>query len=239
MNNIRQQYNRFTELFNARHMRERILITGLITALLINTWLMLLHDPLSLKKDKLNAQIQSLTKQIETTDNQLKILVAAKQVDPDRKIKQRITLAQQHIDKLDEKLQLTMKGLIKPTQMAIILEQVLTQQTNMRFERIQSLAAIPLIFSATDKPEPDEQPQASTATNQAANDKPDIGVFRHGIEMEFSGSYLETLAYLQQLQKLPWNFYWDDVLFDVVSYPKSRVIIRVHTLSLKEGWIGV
>ena len=66
-----------------------------------------------------------------------------------------------------------------------------------------------------------------------------IGVYQHGIEMTFTGSYLDTLGYLKILQNLPWSFYWDDVLFDVDHYPKSTVIIRVHTLSLEEGWLGV
>lgn len=235
---LQQYYNQLNLFFNARNLRERILIAGLMAALIFNSWLYLLHDPLVFAHDKYSQQLAGLTQQIKATEVQYSILVKTRQVDPNRKVRQRLVLAQQHIDKLDEQLHLKMDGLIKPTEMAKVLEQVLTQQTSLRFVRIQSLAAKPLIIPTEI---PDDENNLATGTTAANTDFTNtaIGVYKHGIEMEFNGSYLETLGYLKQLQQLPWNFYWDDVLFDVVSYPKSRIIIRVHTLSLKEGWIGV
>jgi len=228
---LQQYYNQLGALFDARNLRERILIAGLVAALIINSWLYLFHDPLMLSKNKGNLQRAKLTQQIKTIDSQYAILAKTKQVDPNRAIKQRLVLAQQHIDKIDKQLHLKMDGLIKPAQMAKVLEQVLTQQTNLRFVRIQSLAAKPLII-------PNQVEEAEGETD-ASIENTALGIYKHGIEIEFKGSYLETLSYLMQLQQLPWHFYWDDVLFDVLSYPKSRIIIRVHTLSLKEGWIGV
>jgi len=236
VNLLQPYYNQLNVFFNARNLRERILIAGLLAALIINGWLYLLHDPVVFAHDKYSQQLTGLTQQIKATEVQYNILVKTRQVDPNREVRQRLAIAQQHIDKLDEQLHLKMDGLIKPTQMAKVLEQVLTQQTNLRFVRIQSLTAKPLIIPAqTD----DNNNPADTSTENPSLTNTAIGVYKHGIEMEFNGSYLETLSYLKQLQKLPWNFYWDDVLFDVLSYPKSRIIIRVHTLSLREGWIGV
>ena len=241
MNSFAQQYKKLAALFNARAIRERVLIAGLIVAVIINGWLMLVYDPLAAKNERIQSQLLALQKQIESVDKQYAVLNTAKRVDPDRELKQRIRVAKQHIAKLDAELAQKMKGLIKPTQMAAILEQVLTENTTMRFERIQSLQVEPLLVSANDNKEKTVTTPANNAINVAANSASDveIGVYRHGIEMEFSGSYLETLDYLKQLQQLPWHFYWDDVLFDVLTYPRSRIIIRVHTLSLKEGWIGV
>ncbi len=241
MNRFVEQYKKLAALFNARAIRERVLIAGLIMAVIINGWLMLVYDPLAAKNERLQSQLLALQKQIESVDKQYAVLNTAKRVDPDRELKQRIRVAKQHIAKLDAELAQKMKGLIKPTQMAAILEQVLTENTSMRFERIQSLQVEPLLVSTNDNKEKTVTAPANNATNVAVKSasNTEIGVYRHGIEMEFSGSYLETLDYLKQLQQLPWNFYWDDVLFDVLAYPRSRIIIRVHTLSLKEGWIGV
>lgn len=238
MNKLRQQYDYLASLFDVRNIRERVLIAGLIAAVLINAWLFLFNDHLSVAQQKLTIELATLKQKISTVDKQYSILLHAKNNDPDRAVKNRLVIARQHTNTLDAQLQLKMKGLILPTQMAKVLEQVLSQQTRLHFKRIQSLAAKPLLVQAPATLSGSDETNSDT---QAVNspDLTDIGVFQHGIEMEFSGSYLETLSYLKQLKRLPWNFYWDDVLIDVVKYPQASVIIRVHTLSLKEGWLGV
>jgi len=233
---LQHYYRLLAALFNARNPRERILISSLVTAFIINSWLLFAHDPLMLTDEKHNQQLAALSQKINSIEAQHKILSKAKLVDPNREIKQRLSLAESHINKLDKQLHIKMDGLIKPTQMAQILEQVLTQKTKLRFVRIQSMAVTPLTIAPDNNDDNDNTKNSLDAANNAPTE---LGVYKHGIEMEFNGSYLETLSYLKQLQQLPWHFYWDDVLFDVISYPQSRIIIRVHTLSLREGWIGV
>jgi len=243
MSQLKEKFNHLASLFDARNIRERVLIGGLLGAIIFNAWLLLFHDHLTNAQQKLEVEIASINKNIETIEKQHKILSQAKLSDPNKDVNQRLFLAQQHADKLDAQLQNKMKGLIQPTQMAKVLEQVLSQQTRLRFIRIQSLAAKPLLV---DSPETNIENNQIIASDSRAITSPsskpaltDIGVYQHGIEMEFTGSYLDTLGYLSQLKKLPWHFYWDDVLFDVKKHPNSTVIIRVHTLSLKEGWLGV
>ena len=239
MNQFQTYYHQLAELFNARNIRERVLIAGLVVAVIINLWLFLFYDHLTAAQQKLDQELASLKLKINTIDKQYNVLATVRHNDPNQDTNKRLVIAQQHIDKLDAQLQVKMKGLILPTQMAAILEQVLSQQTNLSFKRIQSLAAKPLLVKT---PENNLEPAIPNNSDTQAIDSPafvDIGVYQHGIEMEFTGSYLDTLSYLKQLKQLPWNFYWDDVLFDVVKYPHSSVVIRVHTLSLKEGWLGV
>ena len=244
MINYQQKLNDLGKLFDSRNNRERVLIAACIAGFIFSIWQFLLNEPATLSQVKLDSNIATLKTKINSVDKQYKILLESKQVDPDRKLKARIELAQEHIDDLDKQLQEKMKGLIPPTQMANILEQVLGQQSNLRFNRIQNLATQPLLVKSEDLNAENSNLQIqdnATQTTQPLTTSPltDIGVFKHGIEMEFSGSYLETLSYLHKLEKLPWNFYWDAILFDVDKYPTSTVIIRVHTLSLKEGWLGV
>ena len=253
MSLYKQKFAQAETLFNARNQRERVLIAFCVVVFFLSVWQFLFYDPTVQAQTKLDSELTSLKTNIDSIDKQYKLLANAKKSDPNQKIKQRISIAKQHLGKLDEQLQLKMKGLIQPTQMANILEEVLTQQTSLQFKRIQSLAAKPLLVNKSEVAAGSEPAKETGLENSAeptdsntralptgeSQQLTNIGVFQHGMEMEFSGSYLETLSYLHKLENLPWNFYWDAVLFDVIDYPKSRVIIRVHTLSLEEGWLGV
>jgi len=113
--------------------------------------------------------------------------------------------------------------LIEPKQMAKVLEVVLAQNTDLKLQRVQSLGAEPL----------------SPIKAKEGEEAETLGIYRHGLQIEFKGSYLSTLKYLKALDKLPWNFYWDVLELNVDKYPVSTIVITVHTLSFHEGWIGV
>ena len=239
MNMLKQKLTGMSELFNSRNDRERILIVSCLAVLIYTVWAFLFYDATSIAQSKLDVQVQNIQKKIKSIDLQHTVLLKTKRVDPDRVIKERISIAKQHLIKLDNQLLQKMKGLMLPTQMAVILEQVLTQQTKLKFIRLQSLETKPLLVATSDETGKINAINSVNTVNDDTSTVTDIGVYKHGIEMEFNGSYLETLQYLKKLEQLSWNFYWDAVLFDVQAYPQSKVIIRVHTLSLEEGWLGV
>lgn len=64
-------------------------------------------------------------------------------------------------------------------------------------------------------------------------------LYQHGLELHFSGSYADTLAYLTALEAMPWNFVWDSIHYQVKDYPIAEITLRVHTLSLEKSWLDV
>jgi len=64
-------------------------------------------------------------------------------------------------------------------------------------------------------------------------------LYQHGLELHFSGSYADTLAYLTALEAMPWNFVWDSINYQVKDYPIAEITLRVHTLSLEKSWLDV
>jgi MSHA biogenesis protein MshJ len=64
-------------------------------------------------------------------------------------------------------------------------------------------------------------------------------IYQHGLELHFSGTYADTLAYLTALETMPWNFVWDGINYQVKDYPIAEITLRVHTLSLEKSWLDV
>lgn len=209
--------------FDALNERERISIILLTAVAIIIVFVELVLSPLNQKYDIAEKQVVSLTAQTQQLESQILILNSKKNLDADFQEKQKISLLNEQITKINEQLKEKMRGLIEPKQMAKVLELVLAQNTDLQLQRVQSLDAKPL--SAL-KAKNGEEPQS-------------LGIYRHGLQIEFKGSYLSTLKYLKALDELPWNFYWDVLELNVEKYPVSSIVITVHTLSFNEGWIGV
>ena len=64
-------------------------------------------------------------------------------------------------------------------------------------------------------------------------------VFSHGLVIEFQGDFFATLSYLQYLEDLTGNFFWDTLDFQIQQWPMATVTLQIHTLSTDRGFIGV
>ena len=130
----------------------------------------------------------------------------------------RFARLQRQLDDVNERLDDYASELIDPAEMARVLEGMLKEQSSLQLVRIRNLAPEALSASADTR----------TAT-----------FYKHGLEIEFEGSYFACLEYLQAIETLPWRFYWQVLDLEVIEYPTNRVRVEVSTLSLDKEWIGV
>ena len=54
-----------------------------------------------------------------------------------------------------------------------------------------------------------------------------------------SGTYLDLLAYLKDLEKLPSQMYWGKLDLNVAAHPQVTMKLSVYTLSLDLAWLVV
>ena len=80
---------------------------------------------------------------------------------------------------------------------------------------------------------------AGPAAKAGGASKAESLVYRHGLEITVSGSYLDLLAYLSDLERLPTRIYWGDVALDAAAYPIVVMKLSVYTLSLDKAWMNV
>ncbi|MDH5190949.1 MAG: type II secretion system protein M [Gammaproteobacteria bacterium] len=210
---------------DAFNQRERIMLLAAVIVCIYVIWDSVLLRPLEEDKKSAMSEIQSLNNQVSGLEIQINSIMQQNKVDPDKANKSALEKLKQDISVIDDKLKNATLGLITPRQMPKVLEDVLHKSKNIKLVRMESIPAVSLI-------EPKESNTVQSASESA-------GIFRHGLLMEIEGGYLDTLAFLQSLEKLEWKLYWDAIEFKTEKYPTAKVIIKVYTLSLDKGWIGV
>ena len=222
-------WQNFCDWFNARNERERILIIVVTVVTVVSLWTVLISDPLNLQKEQLKNQHANILNQKKALQIQINAIIARSENDPNKLNKVKITELQAAIKTINASLQQKMRGFVDPGRMAGLLEDVLKQKTKLKLVRLESLPA-EYIFADTKsgQEELEEKEEVSNA-----------GLYRHGFKMELQGSYLHTLDYLKALEELPWDFYWNAIDIEIIKYPQAKIILKLHTLSLKETWIGV
>jgi len=66
-----------------------------------------------------------------------------------------------------------------------------------------------------------------------------MNIFQHFISMEIAGGYFDVLAFMKDIESRKLNIMWDEINYEVQTYPVANVKIIIHTLSLDEGLLGV
>jgi len=210
------------EKINKLSLRERILILLACLVVMQQAWDSLVWMPINKQHDVLQLTENDLNQQMMQLQIDLKTLSTKANEDPDREIKQQISKLESQLAAVKKQIDDTSASLITPSEMAKLLEQLLTSEKGLELLKLETLDSVALI-----------------PTVNKAVAKSHFQVYRHGFSIEFAGGYMATLRYIEALEKLPWKFFWDGVEYRVEQYPNSVVKLNLYTLSLSEGWVGV
>lgn len=100
-----------------------------------------------------------------------------------------------------------------PQQIPRLLRDILGANPNLR---VQALRVMP----------PAALGQASSAP------KAPLGQFyRHGVEIEMTGTFLDLLKYLEDVEALPWRLAWASVELKTLVYPQVQLRATLYTVN--------
>ncbi len=197
-------------------LRERLLVFAAALMLLGSAWQLAMMQPLELRATNSRDEIEMLQKRTRENNQNLEdqlLQFTVGGVDYQNRLMQ----IHRRIDDIDARLGDYAAQLIDPAEMARVLEGVLKNQSALRLIRLRNLTPEEILAPA----------EVKTTT-----------FYKHGLEIEFEGSYFACLEYLQEIEALPWRFYWQILELEVLKYPRNRIRIEVSTISTDVEWIG-
>lgn len=212
------------EKIDALNQRERVLL--LATAIVFVAMLvqLMLIDPVLAERSRAIKSVQELTRQVQQQSSAKQILTAQLAAGVNRKRLEQLEQLKTERALLDKKIQQSVAALISPTEMAEALEGVFAKSKGLRLLSLENKPVVALMSQ-------DRPAQTGSANNQ--------GLYNHGFVLRFSGSYFSVIDFFESLSRLPWRFYWDDMRYQVDSYPNATITLELHTVSMSEEWIGV
>ncbi|MDX2505390.1 MAG: hypothetical protein QNL62_13065 [Gammaproteobacteria bacterium] len=234
-----KQLNYLQSLIEKLSTRERILVLLGVLSVIYMLWNSFLMLPVQVLNKSLANERLSIQEQVAELQRRRIVANGLLQSTRRKKLINEIDLVQKKIKNFDIKILERLEGRVAPENMADMLSDVLQKNQGLELLSINNLPAEPLFH---------KEQEESLAMNKKSNSKTKIskkidpelmGVFMHSLEMELQGRYLDILNYLVALEELPWKIFWDQVKLEVVEYPKVKVHIKVHTFSLKDGWLSV
>jgi MSHA biogenesis protein MshJ len=222
------KFKKLMERIDSLSLRERGMLLGTLVFVIYSAWNGLFMGPLTAHHKLVQGQIKQLRGATAQLSQQSEDIVKRQSQDPNAETTTKLASLRTEVAALDERIKARTQGLIDPASMAKMLEDVLKNEPGLKLLSVQSLPASPLLDTEVHDADKPAHPNAGVP-----------GIYRHGMTLVFEGGYLDALHYLRTLEALPWHLYWDNVAFKVGKYPLAQFTITVHTIGLREGWIGV
>jgi len=209
--NLNSHFRRFDTRFTALSVRERLIIMLLSFALLVALAQFLVFMPmLNAYRAEQQQQLQAKARNdiLENEYAQLQSFVA-NQTDV-----QEVAQLEQQLKEINERVETLGNRMVNPEQMAELLQMLLNKESKLT---VLSVEKLPLA-------EPDKQDESR--------------LIRHKLRITLKGSYFDSLQYLKDAEKLPWQVFWDRIDYQVTDYPIATMTIEVATLGEHRGWLG-
>jgi len=211
---------RYADRLDAMSLRERALIFLAVAVVIVAIADSALFDPI-LRRQKINSQsIHQQEDEIRTMQGQVQAYAQARTGDNAGAKRQRLEKRKLELAALDRELGARRSELVPPERMAKMLYEIVKRNPAVELVSLRTLPGTGLTPSLT-----------------AILGSGGLALYRHGIEITVSGSYLNMLGYVGQLERLPAKIMWGNMELQAAAYPAVTLKITLYTLSPEKTWL--
>ncbi|MFV0576257.1 MAG: type II secretion system protein GspM [Vibrio sp.] len=217
MNSIEQYWRDFSTRFSSFSQREKWLITivgWLVFGFLLFT---VLVEPVLNEHSSKQITLSSLQNKTVELESEVELAQFKLKSDPDKELDQEFSTLIAKSESLTQQLSHIVDGLVTPTRMASLLEEVLVKSHKLKLISLKSLPNESIVLK-----------ESSSAD----------GYFIHPVQIEVAGEYFDIFEYLAELEKMSVKYYWRNFHYEVTKYPAAKLVLEVYTLGAKEEFIG-
>jgi MSHA biogenesis protein MshJ len=214
---------------------------ALLVALLALAYTLMI-EPELIRHRRMSTTMQQKQAEMKAFEAQVTALIASRAHDPDRAERERLAKLNHELSELEARVAAEERRFTAPSQMRTVIGGLLARSRGVSLVEMKTLAPTTIAESraAAAKPAPGVKPTAAAKPPAAAKPQPSERlIYRHGPELSLTGSYLDLLAYVRDLEQLPTQLYWASLELDAADYPKVAMKLTVYTLSLDRAWLNV
>jgi MSHA biogenesis protein MshJ len=206
--------------FNTLSLRERFLFGATILVVLSLGWWHLFAKPVMLETDNLVAENTKIRIEVNQTRAEIKTIRNTIAAGVNREKEVKLGQLTRALEAVEDRLRLKTIELIDPEKMFQLMSQLIYRDSGLKLLSLKRREVKPAISLS------EEQQEGAD-------------IYRHVLEVKFSGKFRDILVYMQSLEALDWKIIWDEIEIVSNEYPLITVKVVISTLSTRKEWVGV
>ncbi len=206
--------------FNALSLRERALISLVIIVAILLGWWHFYAEPTQNKAELQHQENNRITTEVDTALAAINEIRSRIDAGVHKGKEKKLVQLRQELEATEERLRLKTVELIDPEDMFQLMRRLIYNESKLSLQSLKRREVKPAIELAEDQQD-------------------DAGIYRHVLEIKFSGKFGDILNYMQSLEAADWKLIWDEIELVSNDYPKVTVKLVISTLSTRKEWVGV
>lgn len=212
--------NSYAQKYNALSLRERALIGVVVLAGIGFSGWIFYAEPTLQKIQFQNDENQKISKEVSVTLATIRGIRKRISEGVNTEKEQRLAQLKQELKLVEDRLRLKTIELIDPEDMFQLMSRLIYRESNLKLLTLKRRKVKPAITVSEEQ-------------------KGDVGIYRHELEVKFSGKFADILKYMQSMEALDWKLIWDEIEIVSSDYPVITVKLVISTLSTRKEWVGV
>ena len=206
--------------FNVLTFRERCLFVITVIVSISVVWWYFYVEPIQTKTQILIEENNRISRDVQITRNAISDIrnKIAAGVNQDKT--QRLAQLELALEAVEDRLRLKTIELIDPDKMFQLMTRLVYRESRLKLLSLKRREVKPAIAPSQEKQE-------------------EATIYRHVLEVKFSGKFQDILKYMQTLENLDWKLIWDEIEIITDEYPLITVKVVISTLSTRKEWVGV
>lgn len=218
MNSELAQYR---QRFDAQSLRERGLIAFSLIVVIGFGWWNFYAAPMMKKTERLQTENQRLGDEVKNTSAIVQDIRQRIAAGVHQEKEFQLASLGKELDEIEDQLRVKTVELIDPEKMFELMNQLIYRDSRLQLLNLKRREVKPAIPSLNEE------------------DAEEPGLYRHVLEIEFAGKYLDILKYMQSLELLDWKLLWDEIEIHSDENSKVTVKVAISTLSTRKEWVGI
>lgn len=219
---MKAKWLKFKTRFESFKTSERLLLMGAFLALVYLIWEFLLMQPLLRQVDILETRERSAQQALQSAQAEYTVLSGLLERDPNAALSRELQGLRTQLQRVDQRLEHYAGALIGARDLPRVMHDMLQQAEPVHLLRVATLP----------KERVRTEPSGAQEDDRQVQHNPDaLQLYRHGVRLEFEGSFHNVVHLLQSLEQSKAQFYWDNLDYQVSNFPVAKVVLNVFTLS--------
>ena len=236
---MKQLLQKYAAGIDAMALRERAMFFGAVALVLMTLLQVFLLDPVLSRRNRLSAQIAQQQEETKAIQAKIQSLIRPEAQDQDALNRDKLNQLRAQMEQLDQQFEQQQKQFVAPGKMAALLESMIVKNRKLKLMSLRNLPPASVSEAAAGAAAAASAGKAAGAKGGPARAPATREVFRHVMELSVSGSYFDLLDYLDALEHIPQQLFWDGFELRVAQYPLSVLTLTIYTLSPERSWLTV
>lgn len=232
---------------NRLELKQRAILAGSVLLVIVLGWLFIFHFPQQNELVRINEGIKENIKNAEELNVKRKTIEALAQDNTIAKLMDKYDRLKEEMRQLDLRIARYERRFIGEKELAQLLYSMLEKTEGVT---IQNFSNVDYLKGATEgiisqeiqkngedsksngekKGEDDKKEETSSLLPPIAQQAADLPSTRTQYRLVLKGDYFSIMNYLERIERLPWQLYWDKLDYIVHTYPEATAEIEFYTL---------